>query len=60
MTITAASYIRVVTKPRDAASLCRLTTGYTATAVPTPASAVSISRTAPRMVRVSAPPSLAM
>ena len=45
--ITASSWIRVVTKPSDAASFCRLITGYTATADPMPASAVSISRTAP-------------
>ena len=47
MTMTAASNIRVVTKPIEAAPLCRLITGYSATAVPMPARAVTRSRKAP-------------
>ena len=35
MTMTAASNIRVVTKPSASVSFCRLTTGNSATAVPT-------------------------
>jgi hypothetical protein len=51
----AASSIRVVTKPRAAASFCRLTTGNSATAVPMQAIALTRSRNQPQSTRVSAP-----
>ena len=55
MTMTAPSKIRVVTKPIEAASLCRLITGYSATAVPMQARAVMRSKRVPRSTWVSAP-----
>ena len=55
MTITAASKILVATKPIEAASLCRLITGYSATAVPMHASAAMRSKSAPNSTWESAP-----
>ena len=55
MTITAASNIRLVTKPSASVSFCRLTTGNSATALPMQASALTRSRTLPHTTWVSAP-----
>ena len=55
MRMMAASSIREVTKPRAAASFCRLTTGNSATAVPMQAIALTRSRKQPQSTRVSAP-----
>ena len=50
-----ASRVRTATKPSATPSFCRLTTGYSATAVPMPARATIISRTTPTNTRVSGP-----
>ena len=55
MAITAASNIRVVTKPRASGWLCRFSTEYSATALPTAVRALTRSRTVPHTTWVSAP-----
>jgi hypothetical protein len=55
ITMTAASKIRVVTKPMDAAWLFRRMTGYRATAVPMHPRALTRSKKAPRSTCLSAP-----
>ena len=55
MTMTAASKSRVVTKPSASASLCRLTTGNSATADAMAASALTRSSIVPKVTWVSAP-----
>ena len=53
--MAAASSMRVPTKPSAAPSFCRLTTGYSTTAVPIQARATMISRKAPTRAGVSGP-----
>ena len=53
--MAAASRVREPTKPSATPSFCRLTTGYSATAVPTPARATITSRMPPMMTAVSGP-----
>lgn len=55
ITMTAASNIRAVTKPSAMPSFCRLTTGNSATAVPTAETALTRSRKQPKMTVESAP-----
>ena len=55
MTMTAPSKPRVARKPIEAASLCRLITGYSATAVPMQARAVMRSKRVPSSTWLSAP-----